>query len=57
MKDAGIEAKRDAERDRPNFMTANYMAASLGNYEGPSGGEPPFLTFETFKVDWLFLFT
>lgn len=34
MKDAGFEAKRDAERDRPNFKTANCLAASLGNYEG-----------------------
>ena len=34
MKDAGIEAKRDAEQDRPNFTTANCLAASLGNYEG-----------------------
>src|SRR5882672_7661431 len=34
MKDAGIEAKREAEPDRPNFMTANYLAASLGSYEG-----------------------
>ncbi|HEY2972501.1 MAG TPA: bifunctional transaldolase/phosoglucose isomerase [Pyrinomonadaceae bacterium] len=34
MKEAGIEAKRDAEPDGPNFMTANYLAASLGNYEG-----------------------
>ncbi len=35
MRDAGFEAKRDAERDRPKFMTANCLAASLGNYEGP----------------------
>jgi len=35
MNDAGIEAKRDAEPDKPNFMTANYLAASLGEYEGP----------------------
>jgi transaldolase/glucose-6-phosphate isomerase len=33
MNDAGIEAKRDAEPYKPNFMTANYLAASLGNYE------------------------
>ncbi len=35
MKDAGIEAKRDVEPQGPKFMTANYLAASLGNYEGP----------------------
>lgn len=35
MKDAGSEAKRETERDRPNFKAANYLAASLGNYEGP----------------------
>jgi transaldolase/glucose-6-phosphate isomerase len=34
MKEAGIEAKRDTEPDGPNFMTANYLAASLGNYKG-----------------------
>jgi len=34
MKDAGFEAKRDAERDRPTFKAANCLAASLGNYEG-----------------------
>lgn len=34
MNDAGTEAKRDAEPPRPNFMTANYLAASLGEYEG-----------------------
>ena len=35
MKDAGIEAKREAEADKPNFMAANYRAAPLGNYERP----------------------
>ena len=35
MNDAGIEAKRDAEPDGPNFMTANCLAASLGTYEEP----------------------
>lgn len=34
MKDAGTEAKRDAEPPKPVFMTANYLAASLGKYEG-----------------------
>src|SRR6185503_8593211 len=34
MKDAGIEAKRDAEPPRQDFMTPNYLAASLGKYEG-----------------------
>ncbi len=34
MKDAGIEAKRDAEPHGPIFKTANYLAASLGNYDG-----------------------
>jgi transaldolase/glucose-6-phosphate isomerase len=34
MKDAGIEAKRDAEPPKSKFMTANYLAASLGKYEG-----------------------
>jgi len=33
MKDAGFESKRDAERDRLNFITAQ-LATSLGNYEG-----------------------
>jgi glucose-6-phosphate isomerase len=33
MKDAGIEAKRDAEPPNPVFMTANYLAAALGKYE------------------------
>jgi len=33
MKDAGIEAKRDTEPGQPTFMTANYLVASLGNYE------------------------
>ena len=35
MKDAGIEAKRDAEQGGPNLMTANCLTASLGDYEGP----------------------
>lgn len=35
MKDAGIEAKLEAEPDKPNFMAANYLAAKLGNYERP----------------------
>jgi len=34
MKDAGFEAKRDAEPYWPNFKTPNYLAASLGNHEG-----------------------
>lgn len=38
MNDAGIEAKRDAEPPRPKFMTANYLAASLGKYEGAVSG-------------------
>ena len=35
MKDAGIEAKREAEPHRPKFLTANYLGAPLGNYEQP----------------------
>jgi len=35
MKDAGIEAKRDAEQGGPPLTTANCLTASLGNYEGP----------------------
>jgi transaldolase/glucose-6-phosphate isomerase len=35
MKDAGIEAKLEAEPHRPNFLAANYLAAPLGNYEAP----------------------
>ncbi len=35
MKDAGIEAKREPQPDGPNFQTANYLGASLGNYEAP----------------------
>ena len=34
MKDAGFEAKRDAEPYWPKFKTPNYLAASLGNHEG-----------------------
>lgn len=34
MKDAGIEAKRDAEPPKSNLMTPNYLGASLGKYEG-----------------------
>jgi glucose-6-phosphate isomerase len=34
MKDAGFEAKREAEPYWPKFKTPNYLAASLGNYEG-----------------------
>jgi len=33
MNDAGSEAKRDFEQKRPDFKTANCLAASLGTYE------------------------
>jgi transaldolase/glucose-6-phosphate isomerase len=33
MNDAGIEAKREADRGGLNFKTANCLTASLGNYE------------------------
>lgn len=33
MKDAGIEAKREADPGKPTFITANMLAASLGQYE------------------------
>jgi glucose-6-phosphate isomerase len=33
MKDAGIEAKRDDEPQRPDFMTANSLAVSLSSSE------------------------